>query len=1144
MNKRNLCRTATVLCGLLALIIYTRPETGIGHWPTDKLMGASLGLLSAIFGTQWIEYQKRQDTASSQPGTPGWVRRLLFSGLLLLTMTGASAQTTWTARPQTGDKQLSDVAYGAGTYVAVGGDDGLIRISTDGITWTNQVAGTNSANGLSAIIYATGKFVAVGNNGRTLTSTDGLTWTTQVSGTSTVLQGITYGGGQFVAVGFGGVILTSPDGITWTARTADQAGNVTLQFQDVTYGGGQFAVVGSQGVIQTSPNGVTWTTRASGTTAGLYGITAGGNGNFVAVGTNSTLVTSPDGVTWTPQIVAGPSTFLTSVAYNSTTGQFVAVATTGTRLLTSLDGLTWTAHPSGTYAQLKAVRYLNGQYITVGDYGTIRSSTDGITWKPLTIVSGINFKGAAYGNGHYVAVGSYLKDPANPPATANVAVTSDDGINYEFGITHPVNGAGDSFNDVAFGNGLFAAVGGEALVKTSVDGKSWHMRYSNLGQSLNGIAYGGGRFVAIGTNGLVVRSTDGIAWTVSSSGPTVSYYGITYANGQFVAVGFNGAIGTSPDGAVWTSRTSGTATVLTSVAYGNGVYTAVGVSGLITRSVDGITWAAASSLPAIVYDITFGNGQFVAVVQGSAIFTSPDGLVWTSRVSNVSSGLYGVTHGNGLFVAVGVDATFTTSPDDGAVPPANQPPVAPVIANQSGTVGQAFSQTLPPFTDPEGLILTYSVAGLPAGLNFTAPSTVSGTPTTQDVSTVTVTATDPGNLSTNATYTITINPAGGPPPVDPGTFAITGVTLISCNLISPTQRQLVFSPQYAGLNGQPISFSVLNEMLPTLNAGPYTLSMYIDNPSITLKATQNGTAGEASFVYGWLAACSGNNPPPGNQPPVAPVIPDASVTVGQVYSQTIPPFTDPEGLPLTYSIMGLPPGMLVIGGGNISGPPTTAGIYMITVTATDPGGLSASATYTLTINPAGSNPGAFAITGVTLVSCQAISATQRQLVFTPQYTGTTGQPISFSVANEMLPTTNPGPYTLNIYTDNPTITLKAVQSGTVGEASFSYNWSSACSGSMGARIGTSTSVERLLDVRLLGNPVENGALSVEVRGAGGQPVQLCLTDLRGQVVGSYQVSQADSVEQHTFEIGHQSAGLYLLRVSTPIQMRTVKVLKR
>ena len=272
------------------------------------------------------------------------------------------------------------------------------------------------------------------------------------------------------------------------------------------------------------------------------------------------------------------------------------------------------------------------------------------------------------------------------------------------------------------------------------------------------------------------------------------------------------------------------------------------------------------------------------------------------------------------------------------------------------------------------------------------------------------------------------------------------------------QRQVNFTPQYAGANGQPITFSVANELAPTTSAGPYTLNLYTDNPAITLNATQMGTMGEASFVYNWLAACG------------TPVV-------------VVPPVVVPP-----------------------------------------------------TVMP-------FAIAGVTTVNCTMMSTGLRTVSFSPQYAGTNGQPISFSVVNELVPTTAAGPYTLNLYTDNPTITLKAVQQGTAGEVSFAYNWLTACTASAAKRVGVSASAESVLDVRVIGNPVQNGQVRVEVRGAGGQPLRIQLTDMRGQVIGSHTVEQAGPVEQRSFEIGRQAPGLLLLRASTPSQSQTTKVLR-
>ena len=1044
MKKRNLFMSFTILCGLSAMAVNVRLDAITWQWQDHKPVGIVLGLLSAIFATQWIRYQKRADAALAQPIKLTWLRRLLFGSALLLTMLSAGAQTTWTRRYQGSGGRLIDVAYGAGKYVSVG-DDGLIRIAADGITWTTQVASGNASDGLLSVVYAAGKFVAVGYGGRVLTSSDGLTWVAQTSGTTKDLYGITYGGSQFIAVGNGGIIIASVDGLTWAGRTS----GTVLDFGDVTYANSQFVAVGDAGVIKTSPNGVTWTTRTSQTASDLRGVTAGGNGNFVAVGF-STVVSSADGATWTSQVVAGPATDFTAVAYNPTTGQFVAVTTTTNRLYTSPDGLIWTARPSGTILYLSGIQCINGQFIVVGEQGTIRSGINATDWTPLTITTDIQFRGVAHGNGHYVAVGSYPNDPDNiQSGRTNVAVTSTNGINYV--LANQFNGGGSGFYGVTFGNGLFVTVGAAGNIQTSTDGMSWVSRYNVLNDGLYDIAYGGGQFVAVGSIGFFVRSTDGLTWTSVNSGSNSSYRGVVHANGQFVAAGAGGgggSIGTSPDGLTWTNIDVG-GSFLNSVAYGNGAYVAGGNGGAAFRSTNGTTWTVIPSFTGSdINHLTFGNGQFVTVGEDGKIFTSSDGLTWTARISN-SDGftLNGITHGNGLFVAVGQGATIITSPDDAAVP------------------------------------------------------------------------------------------------VDPGSFAITGVTTVSCNPISATQRQLVFSPQYAGLSGQPISFSVVNEMLPTLNAGPYTLNPYIDNPVITLKATQSGTAGEASFAYNWLSVCNGGVPPVNQAPTVANGIPAQNATVGQGFNYVIPAntFSDPNGDALTLSIAGLPNG-LTLNGTTISGTPTTQGAATVTVTATDPSNLMVSTQFTLTVNPVG-NPNTFAITGVTLVSCNAISATQRQLIFSPQYAGTNNQPISFSVVNEMVPTMNAGPYTLNMYIDNPVITLKATQSGTPLEASFVYNWFVAC-GLNSARLGVSESAEGGLAVRVLGNPVDNGVLSVEVRGAAGQPLLLSLSDMRGRVVGSHGVVQAEPVEEYHFGMGQQPAGLYLLRVSTAGQVRTVKVLKR
>ena len=395
------------------------------------------------------------------------------------------------------------------------------------------------------------------------------------------------------------------------------------------------------------------------------------------------------------------------------------------------------------------------------------------------------------------------------------------------------------------------------------------------------------------------------------------------------------------------------------------------------------------------------------------------------------------------------------------------------------------------------------------------------------------------SLSDNALYRIRYTPT--PPP--PG-FAITGVTTVSCATVSAGQRRLTFTPQYAGLTGQLVSFWVRNESSPTTNAGPYTLNLYTDNPIITLNATQAGTAGEASFAYNWLAACSGGsevNTPPTMANPIS----AKSATIGQAFSFTIPPntFTDAQTPNnLTLLVNGLPAGLTFSAPATISGTPSASGLSEVTVTATDPGQLSVSTVFIITVSPASTptpSPTNFAITGVSQVNCATVTAGQRRLTFSPQYAGLTSQPVSFWVRNESSPTTNAGPYTLNLYTDNPTIILNATQAGTAGETSFTYNWLAACS-TGGARLGVEPTPA--LGVSVLGNPVYAETVDVDVRGALGERLRVQTFDGQGHKVGETLIEQAAVTERITLQLG-RSVGLYFLRVSTPTQQKMVKIVK-
>lgn len=402
------------------------------------------------------------------------------------------------------------------------------------------------------------------------------------------------------------------------------------------------------------------------------------------------------------------------------------------------------------------------------------------------------------------------------------------------------------------------------------------------------------------------------------------------------------------------------------------------------------------------------------------------------------------------------------------------------------------------------------------------------------------TFTQPGNYTLTATCSLSscTSPASDPVEVSIQTngIGITSVTTISCQLFDEAKGgyYVTFAPQFVGQTSSPISFSVVNEKLLTTDPPPYQLRLYTDNPVITLVATQAGN-GEARYRYDWWSSCSSGSTT--NRPPTTSGVPDQTILEGQAYQLDLNNyFSDPDGQSLIYSAQNLPAG-LSLSGNLISGTPSATGVSPVSVTAVDPGGLSVSTSFQLTVDPAPTTPGSFTITGVSTVSCEYLSATERRITFTPQYAGTSGSPISFSIVAEKSPTTDPGPYTLDLYTDNPNITLVAQQGRET--ATYVYNWLSFCYSP--GRQGTTESTSGL-QVKVLGNPVEGKSAELEISGAAGQSVQVELVDQQGRILLQSRIDKATQADRVSVPLGANKGALFI-QVSTPKQRQQVKILK-
>jgi hypothetical protein len=623
----------------------------------------------------------------------------------------SSDGTTWTLRDSGTMENLRGVTWSGTQFVAVGGDGirwtttpaitvstGVILTSNDGISWTKRNSGIpssgvsagigypNEAIKLNGVTYGGGTYVAVGysNIGSpiALTSTDGVSWSLRSVLNGSGLMGVTWSGSQFIAIGnscsngcaatnTGKNIFTSPDGNTWTQRTS----SLTTGLKSIACSSSSCVVVGESNtiasVVLTSTDGITWSVGSlpggftTSYTGGLNSVTWAGT-QYIATGiartTNlPTMITSADGVTWTSKTytasaistVARPVTFEPVVSYNN--GRYIVAQ--GTEIFLSTDAATWTKYTSGESGinYFNKVIFGNGKFVatrTVSDLATgnqdgqIVYSTDGKTWTRATITG---LTGRTIWNGGIIWTGSQFL-AINGGASTQYIATSSDGITWT--ATNNSSIATNAVNDVAYGNGMYVAVGGK--ISTSTDGVNWTHNTTTAntqlaaGYPLQSIVFSEGKFITVGqalnsTNNkaLIYSSIDGLNWslaTVSASSMS-GLRGVVFGNAQYIALTSygTGSFITSSNAATWNvgTTTTGSATPKGSdIAFGDGLFVTVGSRysstssatdnhGYISTSADGKTWIENIASGTPLTSITYGNGTFVAVGGKGSVYTSP-----------------------------------------------------------------------------------------------------------------------------------------------------------------------------------------------------------------------------------------------------------------------------------------------------------------------------------------------------------------------------------------------------------------------------------------------------------------------------------------------------------------------------------------
>ena len=251
--------------------------------------------------------------------------------------------------------------------------------------------------------------------------------------------------------------------------------------------------------------------QESGTFGSIRALTYG-NGMWVVVGYSGLVLTSRNGTSWTKQIIKSNSkrwnqytsantTHLMDVAYNN--GLWVVVGSFGT-ILTSSDAISWKQQPTQGNISFQEIAYGNGMWAAVDDNGNIFTSSNGNYWKKINISA--SYMSIVYANDMWIIGDS-----------AGRLFTSRNGTSWT--INEEASKLLGSINDIAYGNGMWVAVGNipydhtphQSNILTSKDGKTWQ-RQSGIKDFLYSVAYGDGMWVTVGSRLSIHKSKDGQTW--------------------------------------------------------------------------------------------------------------------------------------------------------------------------------------------------------------------------------------------------------------------------------------------------------------------------------------------------------------------------------------------------------------------------------------------------------------------------------------------------------------------------------------------------------------------------------------------------------------------------------------------------------
>jgi hypothetical protein len=303
--------------------------------------------------------------------------------------------------------------------------------------------------------------------------------------------------------------------------------------------------------------------------------------------------------------------------------------------------------PFSNPATLVSVAFGNDIFVAIGNSAnpneSIITSSNGLNWKVQETQDGYGWQQVTYGNGRFVAAGvNILTDElVSKISVDGITWTLPQPINYEFNTSMTL-----SRNlYVTYENGIFIMLYTPVYymeltyIFTSKNGVDWCLQYNSNSQ-LYSVAYGNGMFMAVGRGGRIIASLNGVDWHLlfnnieSSFFSNVNITSIVFGNGAFVAftsvINNRRLILTSTNGSIWNIYEGvplNPNISMIALTFGAGVFSIIGLDHTISESVfmvspDGKNWDTAYNYRTWwASDVTYGNGMFVAVGRGGQLMT-------------------------------------------------------------------------------------------------------------------------------------------------------------------------------------------------------------------------------------------------------------------------------------------------------------------------------------------------------------------------------------------------------------------------------------------------------------------------------------------------------------------------------------------